>query len=455
MITVRDLIKHCNCKLLIGNEDEVIKECFIDSRIKTNDGTFFGIKGEKQDGSLFYKDAFLNGAKICVISKIFDLDLNGFEDKTVLISLDVKKSLQALAAYKRSLFKGTVIGITGSVGKTSTKEMLVNILKQNYKVLSTKGNENSQIGLPLNILRLTDEDVMVLEMGMSNTCEMHNLSLIAKPNIALITNVFDSHIGNLGTRENILKAKLEIIDGMDGGTLIVNNDNDMLMNVKEDIKPGIKLMTFGMENKSNVMANNIKEGVITSFDIDDMKDLSIKGNHTLIYNALASYLASKLLGMSRSMIKKGINGYSNEKHRLEVINLGNNITLIDDSYNASYASVKLALEYMKNFSVRKIVVLGDILELGKESKKVHKKIGRLVDGKRIDELITIGKYSKYIGKEAKKNGLKRKHIKHFKTEDKSRNYIKELLDKDKVILIKGSNGMNLIEIVNYIKEIVY
>lgn len=451
-IIVKDLLHNCTCKLLNGDEETMIKECFTDSNKVTEGSCFFGIKGNNTDGSLYYKEAMNNGAKVLVLSKRTDYNFKGYEDRIVVIADDTLKVLQDLAAYKRSLFTGPVIGITGSVGKTSTKEMLSNVLKENYKVLKTKGNENSQIGLPLTILRLDCEEVMVLEMGMSKKGEMHNLSMIAKPDIAIITNVLDSHIGNLGSRENILKAKLEIIDGMDHGILIINNDNDMLNTVEESIKEGVKVMTFGIQNKSNVMSSNVNDKIVTSFDIDDIKDLEIKGSYTLIYNALASYLVSKLLGVSRGMIKKGINEYNNEKHRLEVISLNNNITLIDDSYNASYDSVKVALEYMKNFDGKKIAVLGDILELGKESKKIHKKIGKLVADNNIDELITIGKYSKYIARVAKKSGFKRKNIKHFKNELKSRSYIEELLNKDTVILVKGSNGINLINLVEYLKK---
>lgn len=451
-ITVDDLLNNCNAKLLNGNKDALIKECFIDSNKVTEESCFFGIKGNNTDGSLYYKEAMDNGAKVLVLSKRIDYNFKGYEDRVIVIADDTKKVLQDLATYKRSLFEGPVIGITGSVGKTSTKEMLSNVLKQNYKVLKTKGNENSQVGLPLTILRLIDEDVMVLEMGMSNLGEMHNLSMIAKPDIAIITNVFDSHIGNLGSRKNILKAKLEIIDGMNDGNLIINNDNDMLKAVESDVKEGINVMSFGIENKSNVMTCNINEGIVTNFDIDDVKDIKVKGSKTLVYNALATYLTSKLLGLSRGMIKKGINEYGNEKHRLEVINLNDNVTIIDDSYNASYDSVKLALEYIKNFSGKKIAVLADILELGKESKKVHKKIGKLVVDNNIEKLVTIGKYSKHIARVAKKNGFKRKKIKHFKNEFKSRCYVKELLANDTVVLIKGSNGMNLINLVNFLKK---
>ncbi len=447
-IMVRDLINYCDCKILIGNEDVEIKECFIDSRIKTDGGTFFGIKGLNVDGSLFYKEAFDNGAKVCVISKIIDLDLNGYDDKTVVIAKDPANSLKLLAAYKRSLFNGTVIGITGSVGKTTTKEMIYNVLKLNYNVLKTIGNQNSQLGLPLTILRLADEDVMLLEMGMSMEGEMHKLSMIAKPDIAIITNVFDSHVGNLGSRENILKEKLTITDGMQKGILIINNDNDMLKKVNY-VNEMIDIMSFGVENKSNVMSHEINEGVKTTFSIGDVDGFKISGSKALVYNALIAYLVGKLMGVSRSMIKIGINEYENQNHRLEVIRK-NGITIIDDSYNASYESVKAALEYIKNFKGKKIVVLGDILELGKESKRIHKNVGKLINACFVDNLITIGKHSKLIKKQAQKNGVKSKNIKHFKNENKSRKYIMSLLEDGVVLLVKGSNGVGLVNLINYI-----
>lgn len=448
-LTVKDLLNNCDCKLLIGDEKKEITNCFINSKDVTLGSTFFGIKGKNIDGSLFYKDAFSNGADICIINKIYDLDLNGFDDKTVIIANDTIKVLHQLASYKRSLFNGKVIMITGSVGKTSTKEMIYNVLKDKYKVLKTNGNQNSQIGFPLNILRIKDEEVLVLEAGMNQLGQIHNLSMIAKPDIAIITNVLDSHIGNLGTRQNILNAKMEIIDGMENGTLIINNDNDMLNKI-DNIKDNIEVLKFGIENKSDIMARIIKEDIKTTFFIDNIDGFYIEGAKALIYNALATYATSKILGLHTEMIREKINTFNNEKHRLEKIYLNNNIILIDDCYNASYESVKLALDYLKKFKRRKIVVLADILELGKESKKIHRKIGNLIVD--IDKLITIGNYSKYIYKQAIKNGMKRKNIKHFKTEQKSRKYIKNNLKEDDIILIKGSNGMNLINLVENLKN---
>ena len=451
-ITVGDVIDNCDAKLLIGSRNTKINECFIDSRQKVNNGCFFGIKGEKVDGSIFYKDAFINGANICVLNKIYDLDLNGFDDKAVLIADDTKKVLQQLAEYKRSLFKGKVIAITGSVGKTSTKEIISSVLSKKYKVLKTIKNQNSQLGLPLNILRLTDEEVMVLEMGMNDFNQIHNLSLIAKPDISVITNIYDSHIGNLGSREKILNEKLRIIDGMNIGTLIINNDNDLLNKVKIN-NENIKMVTYGINNKSNYMANNINDNMITSFDVDSINNLTVVGGIPYVYNALAAIAIGKLMNLEDNFIKDGINSCVNVDKRLEIVKILNNITLIDDSYNASYESVKTALSYLSKYNERKIVILADILELGNKSKDIHKKIGKLIHSYKVDILITIGKYSKLINKIAKKFGMNKSNMKHFKNEEKSRIFIKNILKDNDVILVKGSNGMKLSNLVEYLKII--
>ena len=450
-ITVSDVLKNCDVKLLIGREDEKINECYVDSKKKTNCGCFIGIKGEKTDGSLFYKEAFDNGASICILNKIYDLDLQNYDDKTVLIANDTKKVLKQLAIYKRSLFKGVVIGVTGSVGKTSTKEMIFNVLSSKYKVLKTIKNQNSQIGLPLSILRLTDEDVMVLEMGMSNLGHIHNLSLIAKPDISVITNIYDSHIEFLGTRENILKAKLEIIDGMDSGRLIINNDNDLLNNLKLNNK-NINIITCGIKEKSDYMANIISDDIITKFNACGINDLSIKGGVPYVYNALIALTIGKLMNVEDELIKEGINKALDVEKRLEEVKIDNNITIIDDSYNANYESTYLALSYLSKFSGRKIAVLADILELGKNSKTIHKKVGELINKNNTNYLITIGKYSKYISKVAKKNKMNKRFIKHFKDEKSSREFIKSILKDGDILLIKGSNGMKLCNLIEYLKK---
>lgn len=451
-LTVKDILENCDAKLLIGDESKEIKECYVNSNKVTPGSTFFGIKGENTDGSLFYKEAFLNGADICIINKIYDLDLNGFDDKTVIVANDTMKVLHQLASYKRTLFTGKVIMITGSIGKTSTKEMLYDMLKSKYKVLKTIGNQNSQIGLPLNLLRLKDEEILLLEAGMNDIGHIHNLSLIAKPDIGIITNVLTSHIGILGSKENILKAKLEILDGMNKeGKLIINNDNDMLSVWYDSLSNKSNIIKFGIENSSDVTIYDIKERINTSFSVNNIKDISIKGPKEFIYNFMPAYIVSKMFDIEDNDIIRALENISDINHRLEVIKLGN-ITVIDDSYNASKESTFTSLKYLGSFKTRKIAVIGDILELGKSSKKMHQEIGGAILQNNIDIVITIGKYSNHINKTLRKKGFKKKHMKHFRTEELSRKYIDKTIKDNDIILIKGSNGMNLVNLVKYLKK---
>ena len=289
---------------------------------------------------------------------------------------------------------------------------------------------------------------MVLEMGMNDFNQIHNLSLIAKPDIAIITNIYDSHIGILGSRENILKAKLEILDGMASGTVIVNNDNDLLNNWAKTCNEE-KIITYGINNESDYRATDIKEHEIINFNVKNIDNINASST-AFIYNKLAAIIVGKLLNVSDSDIKKGINEDIKIKHRLEEIKLKGDITIIDDCYNASFESVKNALNYINKKGGRKILILGDILELGKKSKEIHRKIGTLISN--CAHLITIGKWSKYIEKEARKNGLKKKYVKHFKNASIAKKYILSIIKPSDNVLIKASNAINLSELVNYLKE---
>lgn len=448
MLYVYDVLNLCNGKLLNGFENEVINKCFINSKEVSDGGCFFGINGKRVNGSLFYKEALDNGAKICILEKITDINLKGFLDRTIIIVDDVLLCMQKLAEYKRSLFKGKVIGITGSVGKTTTRCMIKSVLESKYKVLSNTGNQNGQTGLPLTILNLTDEDVMVLEMGMSMPGEMHKLSSIAKPDISIITNVCLSHIENFSSKEDILNEKLSIIDGVEEGILFINNDDELLNKV--DLN-NIEIKSYGIKNKSDYMLSNIMIDDDITFDFNDIKDICISAPYYYLYNVLIACVIGKLFNISNDAIKNGVMEFKNEPHRLEKIKLSNNITLIDDCYNASYESIKTALDYLSRFNKRKILVIADVLELGNKSKEIHKKIGEMILNYDIDKVIVIGKYSKYIYK-VLKSKYKKNNLIYFKDEVLLRSYIKDCLKENDTILIKGSNGMRLINIINYLKN---
>lgn len=440
-LSVKDILRNTNAKLLNGNENEIINDCFINSREVTKDSCFFGIKGSKVDGSLYYKEALEKGARVLILTKKNDYDFNGYEDRTILIANDTREVLQNLAKYKRSLFKGTVIGITGSVGKTTTKQMISSILKQQYSLVNTVNNMNGQIGLPLTILSLDEEDVMVLEMGISMPGEMKILSEIAKPDIVVITNVYESHIANYSSKEEIIKEKLDIINE-NTKKIIINNDN---LSIKEEVDK--EIITYGILNNSKYNAKNIVNNFGITFDCGEIKNIKIKGSKDYVYNALAAIAVSIIMNIENEKIKLGLCNMVNESHRLEKIKC-KDFFVIDDTYNASYESIINAISYLNNYDNRKILVLGDILEIGNNYKEVYKNISNVINKTNIDLLITIGDKSKYINK-----NIKNTKNKHFKKEYESRKYLKKHIRKNDVILLKASHAINLVDTVNYLKSI--
>lgn len=448
MLYVKDIINNFNGKLLYGNIDLELDNFSHDTRTIKKGDIYVGIKGESFDGNNFYEDAFDKGAKACILDNI---DVNNikdkYKDKTIILVEDSLKCIQDLARLKRSKYSIPVIGVTGSVGKTSSKDMIYSVLSTKYKVLKTEGNNNNHIGLPFTILRLKDEKIMVIEMGMNNPKEISFLTNIAKPTIAVITNIGTAHIGNLGSRENIMKAKLEIIEGLNG-PLIINNDNDILHNNINYIKSLNKVITIGINNDSDYMANNISKD-LTTFEIEQNTIKCNIGNTAFIYNSLMAYTIGKLCNVDIQDIKKGIEDFKLTSNRLEYKYLDNNITLIDDTYNASLDSIKSSLEILVNKkNKRKLAIIGDVLELGTFSEDIHKEIGEVLLKSNLDYIITIGKETQYTDKYLKDNGYT--NTKHFNNEKDSYDFIKNILESDDIVLLKGSHGMQLFNIVTFL-----
>ena len=359
-----------------------------------------------------------------------------------------------IATYKRELFGKDfpVIGVTGSVGKTSTKDIISNVVSQKYKTLKTQGNNNNEIGLPFTINNLKDQQAAVIEMGMNHFNEISKLTKITKPTISVITNIGTSHIGNLGSRENILKAKLEILQGMDKKVLVINNDNDLLHKYYLENKD-VEIHTYGIENESDVMAENIVLNENSSEFTCNLKGkkFSVKvpvGGIHFVYNALCAATIGNLLGLDVEQIKKGIETFELTKKRMDITELKNGVTIINDSYNASFESMQASLKYLKGLkNDRKIAVLGDMFELGEYSKELHEKVGKEVAQNNIDILICSGENSKYIAEMAKENGMKEDNIYYFKDKNKIQEFIKNNWKKGDAILFKASNGMKFFEIV--------
>ena len=446
---VKEIVKVVHGELLQGSEETKITSFSNDTRTLEKGALYIPIIGEVFDGHTFINNAYEKGAIATFSSNRKD---NYPQDLIVIYVEDTLKALQDLAHYKRINQQVKVVGITGSVGKTSTKDMIASVVSTKYKTLKTIGNYNNDIGLPLTILRLQEEEVMVLEMGMNALNEIALLSQIARPDIAVITNIGSSHIGNLGSRENILKAKLEIIDGIkQDGQLIVNGDNDLLRKYyQEKPQTSYQVICYGYQNSNEIMATNLDiQETRSSFDHKQTRfTVNVAGAH-FVSNALASIAVGEALNIALEDIKKGIETFELTKNRSDILELNKGITIIDGTYNANADSMKASLDVLSNYKDRrKIAVLADMLELGEYTVSLHEEVGKHAFKKDIDMLIAIGELSKSIIKGA--NGLK--HCYWFMNKEEAFRFLMEIIDYNDVILLKGSNAMKLKEVVSKLKE---
>ena len=306
-ITVEEILKATNGTLIYGSK---LEECESFSKntkeIKEGD-VYIGFRGERFDGGKFYEDALKNGAKGAIINKIDGLEIKRLENKFVIQVDDTVEAVGQIAKLKREKYNIPVIAITGSVGKTSTKDIIYSVVSQKYNALKTQENMNNHIGMPMTILGLRDHEALVVEMGMNHFGELSKLTAIAKPTIAVITNVGTAHIGNLGSRENILKAKLEILEGLQqGGTAVINNDNDLLHKWYLENKQ-YQIVTYGINNDSSNMAENIEYNETGSKFVlkPDNEKIDVPvGGEAFVYNSLAAISVGKLLNIPLAEIKE-------------------------------------------------------------------------------------------------------------------------------------------------------
>ncbi len=453
-ITVDRIVEMGESILISGDITSTIKKFCWDSRKLNKGDMFISLNSEKDNGIKYINEALEKGAIGCITEYNIPKEiLEKNKEKIIIKVKDIIKTIQGIASYKRSLFNIPVIAVTGSVGKTSTKDMIASVLAQKYHVAKTEGNYNNHIGVPLTILSWNDNiEAAVVEMGMNHFGEIRTLTNIARPTIATITNIGTAHIGILGSRENILKAKLEILEGLEKeGKIIINNDNDLLHNC--EIKNNTKI-TYGVNSKSDYLAKNIimKENDSEyEIEINNKKykiNVPVAGEH-FVYNSLCAIAIGRTVGIEVEKIIEGIKAFELTGKRNEIKEI-NNLKIINDYYNASYDSMKASLEVLGKINAkRKVAILGDMLELGEYEEELHKKVGVEVAKNNIDILFTVGKSAKYIAEEAKILGVK--EIFSLNTNEECIKKLKENVRKEDCILIKASNAMRFGEISNYLQ----
>lgn len=455
-MTVKDLLKVTKGKLLVGKEQEMVTNFCRDSReVKLGD-VYLGIKGETSNGSIYYEQAFQKGAKGAILQdvQVEEEKIQTYQDKFIILVEDTVEAMQEIAEYKRSLYSIPVVAITGSVGKTSTKDMVASVMREKFYTLKTEGNYNNHIGVPLTIFRLKDEEAVVIEMGMNHLSEISTLTKIVKPTVAVITNVGTAHIGNLGSRENILKAKLEILEGLSkDGYVVINNDNDLLHKWYLENKENYHIITYGIENESDYMAEDIilKENG-SSYRLKGTNqniEVPVGGNH-FVQNSLCAIAVGSIYKIPLEKMMMGVKKFELTKKRMDIITLKSDITIINDCYNANYDSMKAALEYLgKIQNKRKIAVLGDMLELGNYAKELHEKVGKEVSKNNIDILITVGKEAKYISNVAKEEQME---VIECNSNQEAIEELNKIKKQNDCILLKASNGMHFDEILEKIRN---
>ena len=451
---IKEIIQATKGKLIQGDEEKEIQEFCKDTRTIKKGDTYIGIKGENFDGNTLWEKAFESGAEAVIIQGIDFSKENLNKNQNIIEVKDTIQALADIATYKRiSMGKNfKMVGVTGSVGKTSTKDIVANVISQKYKTLKTQGNNNNEIGLPFTMFNLKDQEAAVIEMGMNHFGEISKLTKIAKPTIAVITNIGTSHIGNLGSRENILKAKLEILEGMNKKVLVINNDNDLLHKYYMENKD-VEIHTYGIENDSEVKAEDIVLNENDSEFVCNIKGEKFKvkvpvGGIHFVYNAICAATVGMLMGLSKDQIKNGIETFELTKKRMDITELKNGVTIINDSYNASFESMQASLKYLQGLnSKRKIAVLGDMFELGEYSKKLHEKVGTEVAKNKIDILVCCGENAKYIVESAEKEGMKNENVHYFENREQVEKFVKDNWQSGDSILFKASNGMKFFNIV--------
>lgn len=452
-----EIVKAISGEVIFKGKYNGYKGIGTDSRKLQMGDIFIALKGEKFNGNEYVKIASEKGASLCIIDEVKFQKGDISEFTTIIKVKSGNKALLDLAELYRSKLNVEIIAVTGSVGKTTTKDIIASVLGVKFKVFKTEKNFNNQVGLPHMLFKLDNSyEVAVLEMGMNHKDEIHSMAKAARPDIAVITNVLRAHIGNLGSRENILKAKLEITDFFSKeNILIINSDNDLLADL---LKKDFALSRVGLGESADISAYDIvvKEDYIefklceNNVNTGERFLINLPGNYNIINSLLAIY-CGRLLGMSYDEIRQGIKNIKLTPMRMEIFK-GEKFTIINDCYNANPESMKAAIDVLHGFkSNRKIAILGTMGELGEKSYKMHEEIGMYTGEKNIDLLIGLGEYKSYFEKGFKSVNKKGK-FKSFNEHEDLIHFILQYIKEGDIVLIKASRFMKLEIIVEKLKK---
>ncbi|MCL2865688.1 MAG: UDP-N-acetylmuramoyl-tripeptide--D-alanyl-D-alanine ligase [Lachnospiraceae bacterium] len=422
-----------------------VSSVVIDSRLVEKDSLFVAIRGARVDGHMFILQAIKSGA-LCALS---EKRIENTSYPYILV-VSCVQALKALAEHYRKGLDVKVVGITGSVGKTSTKEMMASVFQQKFSVLKTQGNFNNEIGLPLTIFRIKEEhQIAVLEMGISNFGDMNYLAQMARPDFCVLTNIGYAHIEQLKTRDGILKEKSSMLNFMNPkGEIFLNGDDDKLITIQShgDILPTF----YGLNPDFPFYAKDINDQGLDGTTATYVTPKSSFSAHIhvpgkfMVYNALAAIATGYSLGMTEDEIIKGIETLQPIAGRSNLIKT-KAYTIIDDCYNASPTSVAAALDLLSHANTRKVAILGDMLELGEKEQNLHFDVGIAVAGHHIDVLVCIGPLSKFIYQGAKHHGIENAY--HFADNAAFFADMELILNPDDTVLVKASNGMRFAHIV--------
>lgn len=428
-----------------------------DTRVISKDNLFIPLRGENFDGHKFINEAIKQGATASLWEEgisVPDIDF------PFIIVKDTLKALQTLAKnYRISLNNLKVVAITGSNGKTSTKDIMEGILSTRYKTQKTQGNLNNHIGVPLTLLNLDERtEVSIVEMGTDGFGQISELTNIAVPDIAIITNIGASHLDLLKTKENVARAKMEILEGLDEkGFFIFNKDDDVLSTIIKEYNIGQNILSFGSK-EDNYLQISLKNEDINgiSFNVIENKntisiDVPMIGRHNM-YNTAASIIVARILGISYEDIQKGLYNIKKTEMRNEIIKT-NKLTILNDAYKSNPSSLLAALDTLYSIDgfKHKAVVLGDMLDLGDDVVNLHKEIGPKIDSEKVDQIFTLGSLAKNIGDNACK--FNKENIYHAGSKKELVDLILENIYEDSLVLIKASRSVALEDVINKLIEI--